>query len=123
MTPIEQAIDALMMARDFSRRGTGDYECYNGAITALQSMQGEASVTVKYDLSPAETDGAIQAKLIELGWTPPSTKPQSPAVDAKDAIDDIWACANSGYSLDGLKTKIKMYVDLLSASQQGDSNE
>jgi hypothetical protein len=28
-----------------------------------------------------------------------------------DALNDLWACAESGYSLDDLKAKIKMYLD------------
>lgn len=30
-----------------------------------------ATATVRYDLSPAEVEGAIRDKLIEMGWTPP----------------------------------------------------
>jgi len=30
-----------------------------------------STVTVRYDLSAAETEDAIRQKLIELGWTPP----------------------------------------------------
>lgn len=32
------------------------------------------TVTVRYDLSPAETDSAIHDHLIKLGWTPPPAK-------------------------------------------------
>lgn len=32
----------------------------------------ERTVTVRYDLSAADTEGAIRDKLIELGWTPPA---------------------------------------------------
>jgi NADP-dependent 3-hydroxy acid dehydrogenase YdfG len=28
-----------------------------------------------------------------------------------DALDDIWLCANSGYSLEDLKAKIGMYTE------------
>lgn len=29
----------------------------------------------------------------------------------KDALDDIWSCANSGYSLGDLKKKIGLYTE------------
>jgi len=32
-----------------------------------------SAVTMQYDLSPAEVEGAIRDKLIELGWTPPES--------------------------------------------------
>jgi len=35
----------------------------------------EATITVQYDLSPAQIEGAIRDKLITLGWTPPGTDP------------------------------------------------
>ena len=34
--------------------------------------QQKPSVTVRYDLSAADTEAAIRDKLIELGWTPPA---------------------------------------------------
>lgn len=37
--------------------------------------QARAAVTVKYDLSAAEVEGAIRDKLIALGWTPPQLTP------------------------------------------------
>lgn len=33
------------------------------------------------------------------------------AQELADALDDIWMCANSGYSLPDLKAKIAMYVE------------
>jgi len=33
-----------------------------------------------------------------------------PVVD-RDALNDLWACAESGYSIDDLKAKIKFYLD------------
>lgn len=36
-----------------------------------KAIQTNTTVTVRYDLSPATTEGAIRDKLIEMGWTPP----------------------------------------------------
>jgi hypothetical protein len=46
------------------------------AIKELESQEPlaklqEPTVTVRYDLSAADAEGAIRDKLIELGWTPP----------------------------------------------------
>jgi len=50
------------------------------------------AVTVRYDLSSVEHDAAIQAKLVELGWTPPGVMSEAVA-DLADAC-----CYMSRYS-------------------------
>jgi len=57
------------------------------AIFALRQLleQTEPSVTVRYDLSAADTEAAIRDKLIELGWTPPA----QPAVPTQ-----CWKCGD-----------------------------
>lgn len=37
----------------------------------LQAIRAGETVRVEYNLSPAQHEGAIRSKLIELGWTPP----------------------------------------------------
>lgn len=44
---------------------------------ALRSALVDPTVTVRYDLSALDTDGAIRQRLIEFGWTPPNTEPVS----------------------------------------------
>jgi len=47
---------------------------------ASQEQAQQPSVTVRYDLTPAMVEGQIRDKLIELGWTPPtSEQPQAQA--------------------------------------------
>ena len=58
------------------------YAALNAAIDTLKALEercqapqrpesGEATVTVRYDLSPSATEGATRDKLVEMGWTPP----------------------------------------------------
>jgi hypothetical protein len=39
-------------------------------------------------------------------WTAAHAKQQKRIDELEYALDEIWACANSGYSLDDLKSKI-----------------
>lgn len=48
-------------------------------LQAATPARDEQNVTVRYDLSPANTEGDIRDKLIELGWTPPQATPAEPA--------------------------------------------
>lgn len=41
---------------------------------ASQEQAQQPSVTVRYDLTPAMVEGQIRDKLIELGWTPPTSQ-------------------------------------------------
>lgn len=56
-----------------------------------QAERVRPHVTVQYDLSPAETESQLRAKLIEMGWTPPEQNKQAEpvAVDHSDLIKRI----------------------------------
>ena len=66
------------------------------AITILREALGTAAqpadtVTVRYDLSPAATESAIRAKLIEMGWTPPDTAaPKAAPAPAAVTVPVKW---------------------------------
>jgi hypothetical protein len=67
---VRRALDALTY---INAKTTRDEDEIIKAITALrQLLEAEPSVTVRYDLSAADTEAAIRDKLIELGWTPPA---------------------------------------------------
>lgn len=67
--------------------GKGDMCWYQDYEDMVRSMQAEMdrmtdrlmalskgeTVRVEYDLSPAMHESAVRSKLIELGWTPPSS--------------------------------------------------
>ncbi len=46
----------------------------------------QQTVTVTYDLSPAETDDAIRARLIDLGWTPPASVSNDGGTELPEAL-------------------------------------
>ena len=69
-------------------------EKHNAAITSPQPAPvQERTVTVRHDLSAADTEGAIRDKLIELGWTPPAAPVQEPVAYLHD--DGYWTAAKT----------------------------
>jgi hypothetical protein len=43
------------------------------AVSAAARLTSPVRVSVEFDLAPAAVEGRIRAKLMEMGWTPPST--------------------------------------------------
>jgi hypothetical protein len=66
------------------------------AAKALIDMGMKRSAIHAIDTAISEIESALQSG--------------EPAGD-RDALNDLWACAESGYSIDDLKAKIKMYLD------------
>ena len=64
----------------------GEDDAYQGcALCELEALRSATppsatTVTIRYDLSPAQIEGAIRDRLIALGWTPP------PADQPKDVV-------------------------------------
>jgi len=53
-------------------------------------------ITVRYDLSPVETETAIRQKLIEMGWTPPAQTPPPRTPLTAEQVRQIWS--EAGYA-------------------------
>lgn len=56
-------------------------------------------ITVQYDLSPAETESQLRAKLIEMGWTPPGQNKQAEPVYAyrRRGLNEFCTCDERRY--------------------------
>ena len=59
-------------------------------VVHVPELQRE-SVTVRYDLSPAQTESAIRDALIRLGWTPPDEHTQQSATVNDVVVERIAA--------------------------------
>ena|SRR5690606_30635672 len=73
--------------------GKAEDGCHCGTCTCNPNM----TPAVRFDLSPAQQEGAIREHLIRLGWTPPD----QPALSQPAAVDgaketDLWRCTVCG---------------------------
>lgn len=59
-----------------------------------------SKVNVEYDLTPAMVEGAIQNKLIEMGWTPPKPKQKVINLDEMVGSDIDMEFSNFASSID-----------------------
>jgi len=67
--------------------------------------------------------GAYKRYETELAWEAyqaAHAKQQKRIDELRDATDEIWACANSGYSLDDLKSKIAMSAEAVAHMDKED---
>jgi hypothetical protein len=88
------------------------------AIFALRQLleQTEPSVTVRYDLSAADTEAAIRDKLIELGWTPPA-QPESVQEEKQSEIFCGVDFADGVLSVSVLRRRPNDVAELLHSEQ------
>lgn len=62
---------------------------------AVRIQEGEKAIAKLEELESSRSPGCSKASAQQLA----------------DALDDIWLCANSGYLLEALKSKIALYVE------------
>lgn len=90
MNQLEQAARQALEVLDGMEQNHGNLWQVNASPEGLDALcvalraalEHESHVTVRYDLSAAQTEGAIREKLIALGWTPP----EAPAAVAQKPV-------------------------------------
>lgn len=97
---------------------TDDTPPVDGPVAAPQ----RESVTVRYDLSPAQTESAIRDALIRMGWTPPEDESAATVKAERDALhariaeleQDLQSTADSlGHSSREAEAAIREKQELL----------
>ena len=79
--PMTDAIEALRAALADTPQSTHSEDGYKWhhacAVARIERAEHlDQTVTVRYDASAAQVESALRNKLITLGWTPPTTKPE-----------------------------------------------
>lgn len=109
-TPMENSdkeyLLALARERDNLTARLAEAERERDAYAAeVHRIRSPGRVVIEFDLSPAQTEGRLRDKLIELGWTPPrAADSASPAPDP--------TCAKCGATVKVLSVESSGWINM-----------
>lgn len=77
-------LDELRECCQYPKHATSQPAAVDGCHCGTCTCNPNMTPAVRFDLSPAQMEGAIREHLIRLGWTPPDEHAQQPAT-----VDDV----------------------------------
>lgn len=100
-------IKAVLELLESGRIDTG----VKALATLIKGTESEPTLSLRYDLSAAETEKEIRNKLISLGWTPPE-KLQQPAPRLYPLAWEVLVDLDSRYTTNTRAGRILAYREL-----------